>query len=212
MTEFWSVPRMWEGETVACIGGGPSLLPEHVNYLKGKCKVIVINNSYKLAPWADILYFCDHRWYTWHEHDDDFKAFKGMMVTLNNLDKVPNNILKLENLGSTGLTDQTTGLKTGSNSGYQCINLATLLGANKILLLAYDMKHGPSGQTHWHKGHYDNINNTRVVMGNKVFERNMLPKFHTLVQPLNDAGIEVINCSMGSAITVFPKVELKDAI
>ena len=203
---------MWEGETVACIGGGPSLLPEHLDYIKDKCRVIVINNAYKLAPWADILYFCDYRWYTWHKGDKDFQTFKGIKVTLNNLGKVPDDIRKLENLGSTGLTDQPTGLKTGSNSGYQCINLAVLTGAAKILLVAYDMRFGSDGKSHWHGEHYDTVNKTRVVMGNKVFERNMLPKFHTLVQPLKDAGIDIINCSSISAITVFPKMSIQEAI
>ena len=120
MTKFWKVPRMWEGETVAILAGGPSLTQAQVDYVKGKCKVIAINSSYLLAPWADILYFCDNRWYTecGHKNRKEFKEFKGIKVTLRNLN-MPEDIMKLDHRGGTGLCLESDGLMTGSNSGYQ---------------------------------------------------------------------------------------------
>ena len=218
MTKFWKVPRMWEGETVAILAGGHSLTQAQVDYVKGKCKVIAINSSYLLAPWADLLYFCDDRWYTQCGHKDrkEFKEFNGIKVTLRNL-SMPEDIMKLDHRGGTGLCLESDGLMTGSNSGYQCMGLAFHLGANRQLLLGYDMKI-VNGKSHWHGGHKKDIEHSsgnrpdHVVLAYKTLEFTMLPKFLTIVEPLEKAGIEVINCTPDSALECFPKASLFDIL
>jgi hypothetical protein len=69
---YWRVQPEWRGQTVVIVGGGPSLTKEqvdaagHVVVGRAAPKVIAINNAIELAPWADVLYFCDARWYEWH--------------------------------------------------------------------------------------------------------------------------------------------------
>ncbi len=218
MTEFWKVPRIWEGETIAIIAGGPSLTQSQVDYVRGKCKVIVINSSYLLAPWADLLYFCDNRWYEECGHKDrtEFIEFKGIKVTLRN-PSMPEEIKKLDHRGGTGLCLEPDGLMTGSNSGYQCMNLAYHLGGNRQLLLGYDMKI-INGKSHWHGGHKKDPKHTYtgkadlIVLAHKTLEYTMLPKFLTIVKPLKEAGIEVINCTPDSALDCFPKANLYDVL
>ena len=57
----------------AIIASGPSLTKEDVDAVRG-LNVIVINTSYWLAPWADILYACDGHWWDWHYENTDWKA------------------------------------------------------------------------------------------------------------------------------------------
>ena len=57
---YWSIPPEWTGETAFLLGGGPSLKGFNAECLRGR-RVIAINNSWELAPWADVLYFCDEK-------------------------------------------------------------------------------------------------------------------------------------------------------
>jgi hypothetical protein len=40
----------------------------------------------------------------------------------------------------------------------------------------------------------------------------MLPKFPSLVTPLQQAGVQVFNCTPDSALKVFPFLALKEAL
>jgi hypothetical protein len=202
----WDVPPLWKDETVAILAGGPSLTQEQVDYIRDKCRVIVINNSYQLAPWADLLYFCDARWYRWHKDNELFKNFQGIKVTFQNHKYVPDDVLKLGHGGKEGLCLEKDKVATGSNSGFQCINLSFHLGTNRILLLGYDMK-TVGGKSHWHNGHGKDFQLT-----DKTFSSNMVPKFNTLIEPLKSRGVEVINCTPGSMITAFPFQKLENVI
>ena len=206
MPAFWSVPRLWPGQTLACLGGGPSLNQDQVELLRGRARVIAVNDAWRLAPWAEVLYACDWRW--WLKHDG-VPEFRGLKVTLSNscghLDAYPD-IKIVENTGSQGLERAPTGLRTGRNGGYQAINLALHLGARRILLLGYDMKADAAGRTHWFGDHADWP--TRA----SVFAGVMLPHFAGLATELEALGVAVLNCTPGSALDVFPKIPLEQAL
>ena len=106
MKPFWSVPREWPGETVFIVGGGPSVLGQDLNALRGR-RVIAINSSVHAVPWADILYFADWRW--WYEPENRAAAtsFAGRVVTTSR--QVPDKCAGLPQ-------DQTAGLAPEPNS------------------------------------------------------------------------------------------------
>ena len=66
---------LWRNQTVVCIASGPSLTQDQVDQVKG-LNTIAINDAYKLAPWANILYACDYQWWDWHKGVPDFKGYK----------------------------------------------------------------------------------------------------------------------------------------
>ncbi|MCH8990900.1 MAG: hypothetical protein IIA44_04000 [Acidobacteria bacterium] len=205
-SSFWSVPRLWNGATIVCLGGGPSLTQAQVDTCRGRARVIAINDSYLLAPWAEVLYFCDRRWFEWHEPQAEFRAFKGIKVTLDEqVLKAHPEIRGVKNTGRDGLETDPTGVRTGRNSGYQAINLAVHLGARRIVLLGYDMKPAADGRTHWHGGH-------PVTLHETVFAHSMLPCFPSLVEPLRQRRVAVLNATPGSALTVFPMLALEQAL
>ena len=73
----WTVPALWgSDETAVCLGGGPSLAPQQVDTVRGKARVVAVNDAYRLAPWADVLYVCDHKWWGWHPAALDFAGEK----------------------------------------------------------------------------------------------------------------------------------------
>ena len=205
-SSFWSVPRLWDGATIVCLGGGPSLTRAQVDCCRGRARVIAINDSYLLAPWAEVLYFCDRRWFEWHQAKPAFRAFEGIKVTLDEqVLKAHPEIRGVKNTGRDGLETDPTGVRTGRNGGYQAINLAVHLGARRIVLLGYDMKPAADGRTHWHGGH-------PVALRETVFAHSMLPCFPSLVEPLRQRRVAVLNATPGSALTVFPMLALEEAL
>ena len=196
----WCIPPEWTGETAFLLGGGPSLKGFDASILRGR-RVIAINNSWELAPWADVLYFCDEKWWRWYG-DKVSIGFQGRYIVTPAL-HVPDPRAKLIKLtGATGLETDPSGLRHGSNSGYQAINLAYHFGAKRIVLLGYDMN--INGTTHWHAGHPT----TKPEKFADTLVEAMLPKFPTIVEPLRGAGVEVLNATPGSVLTCWPIVPL----
>lgn len=226
MDRFAVIEPAWKGETVVCIGGGPSLTPEDLERIKGRARVIAVNDAYLVAPWADVCYFADARWWQWHtdgiakkwpwvsftadEQRKAFAEFKGQKITIENTGmqvKDPT-VFMLHNANDSrgsqgGLSEQPNGIKTGANGGYQAINIATLAGATRILLLGYDMKF-TGGRSHSHNGH-------PLRMG-EVAYTNYARNFASMVPQLKQKGIQVINCTPGSALTAFPIKPLADVL
>ena len=199
---YWAVPPEFSEDAVAILGCGPSLKGFCADTLRGVFRVIAINDSFLLAPWADILYFCDFSW--WKEHRESvLKNFTGTRVcTLENTG-IPG-ILSLRSTGETGLETDPSGIRHGCNSGYQCINLAYHLGAKRILLLGFDMR-VVRGNLHW------NIRPGKQTAEGfqHTLTHAMLPKFGTLREPLREAGVVVLNATPDSALKVWPYVPLE---
>jgi hypothetical protein len=201
------VSRGWEGETVVCIASGPSLSKEQVEVSK-QFKTIVINDNYLIAPWAEILYFADHKWWVWHKEGLikawPWVSFTKTKVTIrHNPMATDKDIFVLENEGAEGLPKNPTGLKTGSNSGYQALNIAVLSGAKTILLLGYDMKY--QGQrSHAHNGHPQKMHETAY--------KGYAKRFATLEKPIKQLGVRVVNCTPGSGIECFERGEIESFI
>ncbi len=191
-----AVPRLWPGETAVICASGPSLTAADVDYCRGKARAIVINTTYQLAPWADVLYAADARWWRWHKGAPDFMGLKYSLER----SEASFGVVTLAATGDRGLERAPHSLRTGRNSGYQAINLAVHFGVSRIVLLGYDMQTGPAGQVHWHPDH----------PGSPATKFDQwAPFFASLVGPLAALGVEVINCTRQTALTCFPRAALE---
>jgi hypothetical protein len=191
-----SVPMLFPGATFVCLATGPSLTKADAAYCETRAGVtIAINDAYRLAPWANVLYACDAKWWRWHKGVPTFTGLKYALEA--GAGRWPG-VQVLHNTGRVGLETRAYGLRTGSNSGYQAINLARHLGARRILLLGYDMRGG-----HFFGQHPDGTAPPFAVC---------LSHFHSLVKPLAAEGIEVLNCSRHTALEAFPRVPLEEAL
>ena len=214
MKQYWTEPELWPGATFAIFAGGPSLTPAQVDACRdrelggSKVRTIAINDGYRLAPWADVLYFCDDKWWRWHHQK--LADWGGLIVRMagGHHDFGDARIKVLKNNDTAGLCEFRDGLNTGRNSGYQAINLAVHLGAKRILLLGYDMKGGPveNGRvkTHWFGDHPGGTSPS-------VYS-TMLPWFDSLLAPLVRRGVEIVNCTPGSEIRCFPLGKLDEIL
>jgi len=161
-----------------------------------------VKNAVDLAPWADVVYGAGVDRTAWWKHEGPRVArqHQGLRFTLD--PKVAEWATVLRIGGPLGLSTDPGTLNTGKNSGYQAINLAALLGAARILLLGYDMR-SADGRDHFFGAH---------PTGNKPDYREFLPYFRTLVAPLADLGVSIVNCTPGSAIDAFPRMTLTEAL
>ena len=190
------------GRTIACIGGGPSLTPEDAYYALQYADVtIAINNAVDMVPLAPICYAADYQWW---ELRQGLPWFRGARFSLPpfNRERYPN-VHVLRMTGPDGLELDSTGLRSGGSGGYQAINLAVHLQADRVLLLGYDMKPAADGRHHWHEPHAGDRHLNYALR---------LPAFETLVEPLRRIGVDVVNCTPDSALTTFPTRSLREVL
>lgn len=201
---FSEILPAWQSETAAIIGGGTSLIQEQIEAVRG-IKTVAINRAYEVAPFADILYFCDREWWLDHKDRPAFKAFPGLKVTIDNLSSQveDESIHLLRNAGTEGLSTDPGALHTGRNSGYQALNLLLLAGVRKILLLGIDGQRGADGRTHYHSGH----KNPTPEAAFEVYRR----AFSSIENEVKARGVRVLNCSSHSAIG-FEKMSVEQAL
>lgn len=197
-----TVLKLWPNSTIVCIGSGPSLTKEDVEFCRDKARVIVVNDAYKLAPWADVLYACDSKWWGWN-YKDVSQTFHGLKYSLQSASSRFKGVQVLRNIGRDGLTLDPTGVKTGHNSGYQAINLAVHFGASKIVLLGYDMGHSAKGPAHFFGEHRDKSQPPYAAC---------IKAFNTLPAPLKAAGVDIVNCSRSTALTCFRREPLESVL
>lgn len=193
-----TVDPLAKGRPVVCLGTGPSLTREDVDYCQGRACVIAIKDAVFLAPWADVLYSGEVRW--WDHHGPSL-TYSGPRYTID--PKAAAWATVLRNAGAVGLETRPDGLRSGNHSGYQSINLSVHLGARMIVLLGYDMQPGPNGREHFFGSH---------AYARKHPPFQFLPLFRELVQPLEDLGIAIWNCSRQTALTCFPRCSLAEAL
>lgn len=198
------VERFWEGLTVVCMATGPSLTPEQVAIVRASgAKVIAVNDSYLLAPFADVVYFADVKWWRWHKDRPEFKAFQGQRCSIFlGLDPKMEGVHLLKRAEHMGLSTDPGVICTGSNSGYQAVNIAVLSGAKRVVLIGYDGK-AKDGKQHFFGDHPDKSHAPYEVTRGR---------FADLVEPCKKIGVEILNATPGSWVECFPMVDLAESL
>jgi len=201
----------WSGETVVIVASGPSAKDVPLDLARGRAKIIAINESWRLAPWADALYAADSQWW---EKSRGVPEFRGLRVTQG--DATPRKYPRIRSIslvrtgkivrspkGFLGAGSDSDGHH--ANSGFQALNLAVQFGTKRIVLVGYDMRIDLG--FHWHGRHPDGMNNPRaagIAVWRKVLDRN--------ATRLSLMGVEVLNASPVSALTAYRKVTLDEAL
>jgi len=201
-------------DTFYIVGGGPSLRGYNWELLRDK-RIIGINRAFEVVPWADMIYFGDYKFFLEFQHKGLFDVDSALITTDGRINHP--RIVNFVNAGVNGLASDNNCLCVGKNSGHAAINLAVHLKAKRIILLGFDMSTEQcdvtrisdkkvmkvSGRSHWHSG-YSTQPSLRTYP-------TMLEHFPSLVEPLKELGIEVLNASPHSKLDVFPKIALDQA-
>lgn len=172
---------------------------------KGRCRFLTINNSWLLAPWADVLYGCDFIW--WDEYAG-VPDFPGLKISQDKqCQQRPWGIKRVEvEKGKDRLLVSEFGtIGWGGNSGFHALNLAVQFGVKKIILVGYDMRLDRG--LHWHGKHPQRLNNPNA----RNVERWCRAVDGT-AEMLKALGVEVINTSSVSALRNFQKMGFAEAL
>ena len=164
----------------AVLASGPSMRQEVADAVKGRCGVVAVSDTYKLAPWADALVSTDFCWWRHHAEAASFagKKFSGMVdyQQVEGVERLPG--------------------ESSTNSGLLGVKVAVLMGASKVLLCGFDL-HSPGG--HFFGGHPEGLRSTSPMR---------MEQFRKQFAAYNPKGVEIFNCTPGSALECYPKRDL----
>lgn len=191
----------WAGETVCCIASGPSLTVQQCEYTHGKCRVIAVNNNYQRAPWCDAIYAADRAW--WKRHHEQIPQESERFAPDEWVaDYIGAHLLKIKH--RPGLEKRSGIINSGLNSGFQAVNLAYHMGAKRILLIGYDFQF-TGGKSHWHGDHPRGLNNPQGIS-------SWVKYWGPMSEDLRNEGVEVINCTIETALTQFPRAPIESVL
>lgn len=172
------------------VGAGPSAAKTPLELARGKARVVAVNESWRLAPWADVLFAMDGVWWV---DNGGLPQFAGRRVT------------------SSPHAMKTFGLDCficiGATSGLRSIYLAEKLQANPILLVGFEMH--PNSGVHWHPPHC-----TRIGLRNPGDNEMKLWRedIERVADKFKARGTLIINCTPDSALTCFPQMPFEHAL
>jgi hypothetical protein len=186
-----AIAREWEGETAAIFASGPSMSIALAEQCRQWRTIAINNQAIDCAPWADIIYGSDAKW--WRHYMPVVAAFPGRKLSV----EIGLPIKGVEYLRPSNqiFDERPCYLSTGANSGYAALCLAAKLGARRILLYGYDMG-ARNGRMRRHD--YPASLNSRPRFS------DWLARFQLLAPQLRSRGVEVINCTPGSSLGCFP--------
>lgn len=186
----YRVPRMFDGQTAAVLATGPSMSQSVADSVRD-LPAVAVNDAFRLAPWASILYAADRRWW---EANPDALEFAGVKLCA----QPGSPVEYMRNSGTLGFDPNPQFVRTGGNSGYQAVHVAIQAGAARILLLGFDMR-----GDHFFGQHKAPLRNTSP---------DSFVRWADRFAGLKHCGAEIINCTPGSAINAFPFASLDELV
>lgn len=197
----------WRGETVVLVGSGPSAIDIPLELGIGRARFVGINTSWRLCPWADVLYACDYQWWLHYGGCPEFKGPLRVCVSpqILNRPEWKVNYLECAKPDDRMLLDRPGIVGWGGNSGFNALNFVAQLKPEKIILVGYDMcKHWGA---HWHSPHPQGMSNPTFAT-----IKRWLRVTDGAAGVLSTAGITVVNCSPISALSAYPKMSFAEAL
>lgn len=198
-TALEPLAALFEGRTALVFATGPSLTKLWSPERPIPWPSIAVNDAWKIAPKADILYATDA---AWHMHHKGVPDFAGVKVGYQG--PGPAGVIWLQGSGGEGYDPRLGYVRHGQGSGYAAVHLAAQLGARRIVLVGFDGR-PVNGLAHYF-GEHDRAIRKPMPFG------VWLERFAVLATELKKRGVEVLNATPGSALRCFPTVRLEDIL
>lgn len=202
----WPFWRRWAGQTFVVMASGPSMSEGQARYVwmlrqRLPLRVITVNTTYQLAPWADVHYSSDRGWWDLHLPNMNATECRGEFWT-GDADYRADGVqcCPFSKRGR-GLSRAPGLINWGGNSGYCALGLAYQFGAKKIILLGYDQQ-DKTGRGHWHGLHPESI---RKGFNWPMWRR----RFSEIARDFKREKIDVVNCSRETALRCFRRGKLE---
>lgn len=191
----------WRDECVAIVASGDSTKHAKVELTRDRIHVLAVKKNIEICPWAEVCYGCDEAWWKMNDGLPKYKGIKlshasTLMARYPDIKRV--NIKEQDRM----LIEEPLLIGSGGNSGFQAVNIVVQFGVTSIILVGFDLK----GE-HWYGRNKFPMNNP----AESNFKR-WLDGFNAAAPGLKKMGVEVVNASLDSRITCFPKMTLEETL
>jgi hypothetical protein len=206
MTLYTLIAPEWKGQDGFILCGGTSITREMCKAVEGR-NVLAVNSMYKWAPWAPAMFFADSRW--WYREmekcGDQLSVFRGAVYTIATNCRGHSNLRYLRRERPPKMLakerDTVTMLRTSLSAA---LNIMAHKGVSRIYLLGADNSYGDANRAHCHTEHpWPRPKETWIVKTHELQQ---------CVKPLEEAGIQVFNCSKTSTLPFWPHADLFEAV
>ena len=143
---------------------------------------VVTNTTFRLAPWADVLFAFDAKWWATkdprtglthaQETERDFKGRRFCRSAL------------------------------GINYGVEALHAGSWF---RVVLLGYDCGFAPDGRKHWHGDHPPGLGNCLSIARWPL-------QFKRVARDAKAAGVRITNCSRWTALDLFERIPLEQVL
>jgi len=203
--------------TVVCIGTGPSLTLEQIQSAREKGFTLYgCNLAYQIVPDLAVLYGCNKGFWGYY-WDRGLREHRAEKWTTNKSAAREYGLRWIDEKNRMGLSADPSYVHHGHGSGYTLVNLAYLLGAERIVLLGYDLKYAPdydgkarqvgSSPRHYFGEYPDELQH----WPSQKVARGVHYELVDLYRSVAEQGlVEVINCTPDTALDCFPRIDIGD--
>lgn len=198
------IEQTYKNKNFIICATGPGLTEEVIETIrpyKDDYIVLGINDSYRIIDFLDEHYACDAKW--WNVWGQDVKKTRPGLSSWTQ-DKPSAVSLELKHTPGKhldGFSIDPELIHFGSNSGYQALNLAFLMGGRSFILVGYNMQ-ALQGTKHFFGDHPPGLNSNSPYP-------SFVKKFAT-IQP--EIRALVTNCTPNTALTCFKKADLEETL
>jgi hypothetical protein len=203
---YYSIPKLYLGETVFVVGGGPSIRSVPWKLIRNR-PMVGCNDAFRLGDFIDWCIFADKRWWVWnHEELSKWKNREQSISLVPQLLNEKPSWLKTVRRDEArfGLSVEPDTVCWNRGCGGAAINVAYLLGAARIVLLGFDMQMVDK-KHNWHDNH-------QKEERPKIYQNSMIPFMKCMSDALKVTGLQVANATPRSALDVFPIVPLEELL
>lgn len=188
-------------ETVVIVASGPSVKNQPLAQFMGQ-RVLVVNDAWRLAPWASALYAADCAW--WEQYAAQVRErFAGICYTCDEPTVMRHpwiNHVKARwgrGLGRDGW------IHFNGQSGFQALNLAVSWGAKQIILCGFDCQK-VEGRRHFFGNHPGGLDKESPYESWQAWAVD-------IARDLIEMGVDVVNTSPTSALKHWRYMDISDA-
>jgi hypothetical protein len=183
------------------LGGGPSLKDVDLSPIKHEY-IIAINEAYRFGKFVTTWFFADSSFYK--NHKQDIQKWPNKIVSCSGAAKNDKKVEYYQRCKKHMICFEPGKLAFPNgmaNSGATAINLAIRKGFDTIILLGFDMQF-VDGRANYHDYY------KKKKPRQDIYNRFML-HFEAIAKETDKT---IINANLNSALTCFPKIELKDIL
>lgn len=208
-----NIPRKYPGDTAIICGTGPSITPEIINAVnRSGHRVFGANRAWEIFSNCDVVHGCNYQFWDhyWPEIKD--QPF-DMWTSRPELEGKYPGLEYIEERWEDGLSTEQHWISAHHGTGPQLVNIAYLYGCTRLLLVGWDMRYwgktGPSTYTRRRYLDEDPLTINHWPRTGPNGEQTGLIKEMETIHP-EDYGIEIINCTVDSAMRCFEMGDLED--